>query len=115
MVRLAEGPAPQVLIVDDVATNREILAQILERIGVRVRQVGSGEEALAAVGQGRPDLVRRCREAAHFYQVTELREYLAEVEALGEGGRGLAQRLRQRVQAYDMEGVLALLKEAEQL
>jgi CheY-like chemotaxis protein len=57
VVRLAAGFAPQVLIVDDVATNREVLAQILERIGVQVRQVDSGAAALGAVGQARPDLV----------------------------------------------------------
>ena len=45
------------MIVDDVATNREILAQVLERIGVQVRQVDSGAAALEAVEQERPDLV----------------------------------------------------------
>ena len=57
VVRLAAGSSPQVLIVDDVATNREILAQILEHIGVQVRQVDSGAAALEAVEQARPDLV----------------------------------------------------------
>jgi signal transduction histidine kinase len=49
VVGLAAGYAPQVLIVDDVATNREILAQMLERIGVQVRQADSGAAALAVV------------------------------------------------------------------
>jgi len=208
VVRLKADHAPQVLIVDDVATNREILAQILERIGVRVRQARSGEEALEVVRQGLPDLVfmdirmpgmdglealrrlrqahgplpvaaisasvmehekqyylrcgfdafldkpfrledlyacleqllgveyeysaeeeeevvvpvelpvdlaRRCTEAAQFYRVTELRRYLEEIEALGEDGRRLAQRLREQVQAYDMEGVLALLNQTEHI
>ena len=57
VVRLAAGCAPQVLIVDDVATNRQMLEQMLESIGVGVRQVDSGEEALKTVRQGRPDLV----------------------------------------------------------
>ena len=210
VVRLAAGQAPHLLIVDDVATNREILAQILERIGAQVRQAQSGEEGLEVARQTRPDLVlmdirmpgiggleamrrlrqeygdlpvvavsasvmehqkqyylrsgfdafidkpfrvedlyacleqclgveyeyaaqeeeeaaalppsalpadlrRRCNEAAQFYRMTELRRYLEEMEALGAGGRALAQRLRQRVQAYDMDGVIALLDETEQL
>ena len=209
VVRLAAGWALQVLIADDVATNREILVRMLERIGVQVRQVDSGAAALEAVAQEVPDLVfldirmpgmdgvealqrlrhtygdlpvvaisasvlaherqhylhsgfdgfvdkpfrfealyacleqvlgveyhyaapeeeasvrlaielpadlvQRCTEAAQFYRVTELRRFLEEVEALGEGGRGLAQRLRERVQAYDMESVIALLKETEQI
>ena len=57
VVRLAAGCAPRVLIVDDVSTNREILAQMLARIGVQVRQTDSGAGALAAVRQERPDLV----------------------------------------------------------
>jgi len=56
-MRLAAGYILEVLIVDDVATNREILAQILERIGAQVRQAHSGEAALAAVRGERPDLV----------------------------------------------------------
>ena len=60
------------------------------------------------------ELVRRCTEAARFYWVTELRRYLEEVEALGEGGRALARRLRPLAQAYDMDGVVALLNETEQ-
>ena len=207
--RLADGYAPQVLIVDDVATNREILTQILEGIGAQVRQVDSGAAALGVVEQERPDLVfmdirmpdmdgvetlhrlrqahgalpvvavsasamthehqhylragfagfidkpfriealyacleqvlgveyryvaqeeeepverpvelpadlvQRCTEAARFYRVTELRRYLEEMEALGAGGRALAQRLRPLVQAYDMDGVVALLNEMEPL
>ena len=207
VVRLKAGYAPQVLIVDDVAANREMLTQMLERIGARVHQVDSGAAGLKAVDDvqpdlvfmdirmpgmdgmetlrrlrqthdglpvaaisasvmahqkqyylqagfdafvdkpfriealyacleqvlgveydyavqeedeavGRPialpaDLVRRCTEAARFYRVTELRRYLEEVEALGEGGRALAQRLRPLAQAYDMDGVVALLNETE--
>ncbi|MBI2503195.1 MAG: response regulator, partial [Candidatus Latescibacteria bacterium] len=57
VVRLAEGHRARLLIVDDVATNREILAQILERLGAQVRQADSGEAALEAVRRERPDLV----------------------------------------------------------
>ena len=57
VIRLAAGYAPEILIVDDVSTNREILAQMLTRIGIQVRQVDSGEAALKAVRQQRPDLV----------------------------------------------------------
>jgi len=57
VLRLAAGSSPEVLIVDDVATNREILAQILAGLGARVRQAASGEAALQAVGQGVPALV----------------------------------------------------------
>ena len=46
-----------ILVVDDVATNREILTQILEGVGAQVRQVHSGEAALEAVREERPDLV----------------------------------------------------------
>jgi CheY-like chemotaxis protein len=206
VVRLAAGQEVRLLIVDDVATNREILAQILARLGAQVQQAPSGEAALEAVRRQRPDLifmdirmpgmngvevmqalrrehgplpmvaisasvleherehylqtgfdafldkpfrlehiyacleqvlgvqyeyaapkeevvvtvpvalpaelVQRCAEAARFYRVTELRACLEEVEGLGDGGRVLAQRLRERVQAYDMEGVMTLLKEA---
>ena len=49
--------APRILVVDDVATNREILVQILEGLGAQVRQAQSGEEAIVAVRGERPDLV----------------------------------------------------------
>ena len=57
VVKLAAGSTFAVLIVDDVSTNREILAQILQRIGAQVYQADSGKAALAAVGQARFDLV----------------------------------------------------------
>ena len=57
VVQLAAGYVPKILIVDDVLTNREILVQMLERIGAQIRQVDSGQAALAAVHQQQPDLV----------------------------------------------------------
>ena len=57
VLRLAEGWAPQVLIVDDIETNRTLLAQMLQGIGAWVRQAASGEEALQAVDSEKPDLV----------------------------------------------------------
>jgi CheY-like chemotaxis protein len=58
-------------------------------------------------------LAERLRGAATLHRVTELRRCLEEVEALGAQGRGFAARLRALVEAYDMEGILRLLKEGE--
>lgn len=60
-----EGRAPEpgrvrvhrVLVVDDNAMNRDTLARRLERKGYDVESVGSGEEALAAMGRRRFDIV----------------------------------------------------------
>ena len=57
VIRLKPGCDAQVLVVDDVAENREVLAQILEKVGVRVRLAGSGAEALEQVRQEMPDLI----------------------------------------------------------
>ena len=51
------GDAPNILIVDDVAHNRETLALQLRQIGFQVQTVDSGEAALASVASKRPDLV----------------------------------------------------------
>ncbi|HSB72544.1 MAG TPA: response regulator [Candidatus Methylomirabilis sp.] len=48
---------PQILVVDDLAQNRELLQAHLEAAGYRVLLAGSGQEALAAVVTGRPDLI----------------------------------------------------------
>ena len=55
--RLSDGHVVHALIVDDVATNRDILAQMLDRIGAEVETAESGEEALEQVRQRRPDIV----------------------------------------------------------
>ena len=57
VIRLKPGCAAQVLVVDDVAENREVLAQILEKVGMHVRLAGSGAEALEQVRQKMPDLI----------------------------------------------------------
>jgi len=60
-VALAVAPgaaAPTVLVVDDTAVNRELMADLLGPLGFAVRTCGTGEEALAAFAGGeRADLV----------------------------------------------------------
>jgi DNA-binding response OmpR family regulator len=46
-----------VLLVDDDVTLRELLAEALEREGVRVLRAGNGEEGVAAALTGKPDLI----------------------------------------------------------
>lgn len=53
----ASGPRRTVLAVEDEEPILEMLRYGLERFGFSVRCVASGEEALAAVAQNRPDLV----------------------------------------------------------
>jgi CheY-like chemotaxis protein/anti-sigma regulatory factor (Ser/Thr protein kinase) len=48
---------PRVLVVDDVATNRELLVELLSRIGFEARVAASGNEALAVHDAWRPALV----------------------------------------------------------
>ena len=48
---------PRILIVDDNATNRDILTTRLKAHGYEALQAADGEEALAAVKQQRPDLI----------------------------------------------------------
>lgn len=50
-------PPPTVLIVDDEAAQRDVLAYNLEAEGYRVVQAGDGEEALLIVAEEMPDLV----------------------------------------------------------
>lgn len=54
---LADGHTVDVLIVDDVAENRQVLAGLLEDIGASVRTAEGGEACLSAVAQRRPDIV----------------------------------------------------------
>lgn len=50
-------PPPRVLIVDDVATNRDLLDEILTQAGLETRVVVSGEEAVPAAGEWLPDII----------------------------------------------------------
>ena len=57
-VRLAgPAPGPRVLVADDVADNRAVLAGMLERVGFEVELAGDGEEAVRAFSERRPDLL----------------------------------------------------------
>jgi CheY-like chemotaxis protein len=55
--RLGPGESVRALVVDDVATNRDILERMLQRIGVTVDSAESGERALEMVRINRPDIV----------------------------------------------------------
>jgi CheY-like chemotaxis protein len=52
------GPAPRILIVDDLVEHRELLSQVLGDLGYEVVTAGDGREALASIRSGeRPCLV----------------------------------------------------------
>ena len=51
------GHRRHVLIVDDVAVNRKVLAGMLERIGFQVSEAAEGRDAIAQAAAGAPDLV----------------------------------------------------------
>jgi signal transduction histidine kinase/DNA-binding NarL/FixJ family response regulator len=55
--RLADGHSVQALVVDDVATNRDVLSQMLTQIGVGVETAENGAQALDRVGRAMPDIV----------------------------------------------------------
>ncbi len=50
-------PAPTILIIDDDKLIRWSLSTMLGRAGYRIREAATGEEGLAAVESGTPDLV----------------------------------------------------------
>ena len=54
---LADGRSLQALVVDDIISNRDVLKQLLERIGVTVDLAESGEEALSRARECKPDIV----------------------------------------------------------
>lgn len=60
------------------------------------------------------ELHGRLVEAAELYSVTELEEYLKELESLGEAQRRLAAHLRGLAQQHDMEGMLTLFEKTHQ-
>ena len=55
--RLADGFSVYALVVDDVATNRDILSQMLAGIGAEVDTAESGPQALEQVRRRRPDII----------------------------------------------------------
>ncbi|HZP97450.1 MAG TPA: HD domain-containing phosphohydrolase [Candidatus Limnocylindria bacterium] len=55
--RLSAPRRPVVLVVDDVAANRELLESYLADLGCDVRHAGDGLEALASVDEAEPDVV----------------------------------------------------------
>jgi CheY-like chemotaxis protein len=65
----------------------------------------------------KPKLPKEVREqlltAAEAHRVTKLENLLNEVEALGESEQRLAERLRQSIRNYDIEGVIRILSEVE--
>jgi signal transduction histidine kinase/DNA-binding response OmpR family regulator len=55
--RLKAGCTVQALVVDDVHENRQVLAGLLQSIGVDVQLAASGTEALETLQQGLPDII----------------------------------------------------------
>src|SRR5215813_13961289 len=53
----AMNDPPRILVVDDNATNRDILTTRLQAHGYETLQAADGQEALASVKQNRPDLI----------------------------------------------------------
>ncbi len=54
---LAEGQSVQALVVDDVATNLDILTQMLTEVGVAVEAAEDGKQALAMISKRMPDII----------------------------------------------------------
>jgi signal transduction histidine kinase/ligand-binding sensor domain-containing protein/CheY-like chemotaxis protein len=57
VARLAPGQRVRALVVDDVAENRQVLAQMLSAIGVEVHTAENGRQAIERMGAERPDIV----------------------------------------------------------
>ncbi|MGA1199172.1 MAG: response regulator, partial [Candidatus Latescibacterota bacterium] len=57
VTHLAVGESVTALVVDDVATNRDILTQMLKKIGANVMVSNSGEDALVQISKQMPDIV----------------------------------------------------------
>ena len=55
--RVAEGHSVQALIVDDIATNRDVFSEILTQIGVQVQTAENGVEGLELIGRAMPDIL----------------------------------------------------------
>jgi len=57
VTRLSPGHHVRALVVDDVDTNRDVLKQILARIGVEVKTADSGRNALVMIRAQVPDII----------------------------------------------------------
>jgi CheY-like chemotaxis protein len=57
VAHLAQGHTVDALVVDDVADNRDILTQMLTRIGVNVETAENGELALQKINRHMPDII----------------------------------------------------------
>jgi two-component system sensor histidine kinase/response regulator len=53
----SDRPAPKILIVDDVASNRSVLRVLLENSGFSVVEASDGQDALSAISESMPDAV----------------------------------------------------------
>ena len=56
-VRLAPGQSVRALVVDDIETNRDILARLLRQFGLEVDEAASGPEALTQALRQPPDII----------------------------------------------------------
>jgi hypothetical protein len=59
-------------------------------------------------------LLLSLREAAEFYSVTDIKNYLDKLRELSEDGRKLADYLSKYLQSYDMKGILDVLSKVRQ-
>jgi CheY-like chemotaxis protein len=57
LVEARAGAAPQILVVEDDATTRDMLRRMLEREGWGVDEADNGESALGRIAERRPDLI----------------------------------------------------------
>ena len=85
--KVESGERPLVLVVDDVADNREIYAAYLEFVGYRVAQADNGHEALAKAFELHPDAV------------------LMDLSLPGIDGWAVTRRLRQDEATRDILGI----------
>jgi hypothetical protein len=60
------------------------------------------------------NLLLSLKEAAEFYSVTDIRNYLNKLRELSEDGKKLADYLSIYLQSYDMKGILDILSKVRQ-
>jgi len=100
--------APRILVVDDVENNRELLVELLSRIGFETRTAGNGHEALDVHASFRPDLVLmdlRMPEMDGFEATTRLRASGSRAAIVAITASGLADAER-RARASGADGFL---------